>query len=219
MQSAMHYAKVQKRNGHIALAATLSVVIGSIAFIYLSTTGVLENVSLLFLLGLGLILLLFGISTTLFYSKAKATEEIIANHLVHWKYNSSDDTWLEEDSAEAIISENGIYYSPATNRVHTFWSASSKLEHLKIGRLPDYDYMTMNFFFVRARTHEGNTISAALHVPVPKGQEEVAEGLVDRLNHNLKLNRMNRVKLLTKIVLGFIAILVVTVIVVRVFNI
>lgn len=219
MKSAMDYARVQKRNGHIALTATLAVTLGTVAFIYFISTGVLENVSLLFLLGLGMIIILFGISTALFYGKANVTEKIVRDPLVHWKYSSDEHEWLEEDSAEAIISEDGIYYSPANNRVHTFWSPSSKLEHLKLGRLPDYDYTTMNFFFVRARTQEGNTISAALHVPVPKGQEEVAEQLVERLNHNLKTNRMNRFKFLTKVVFAFIAILALTVIVVRVLGI
>lgn len=219
MKSAMDYAKAQRRNGHIALAATLAITIATIAFTYFVSTGVLKNISLLFLLGLGIIIILFGISTALFYGKANATERIMEDPLVHWKYSNEADEWLEDGSAEAIISEEGIYYSPANNRVHTFWSASSKLEHLKLGRLPGYDYTTMNFFFIRARTQEGNTISAALHVPVPKGQEEIAEQLVERLNHNLKNNRMNRFKLLTKIALAFIAVLALIVIVFRVLGI
>ncbi|OHW63518.1 hypothetical protein EUAN_03820 [Andreesenia angusta] len=219
MKSAMDYAKAQKRNGHIALAATLAITTATIAFTYFVSTGVLKNVSLLFLLGLGLIIVLFGISTALFYGKANATERIMKDPLVHWTYNSEEDEWLEDGSAEAIISEEGIYYSPANNRVHTFWSPSSKLEHLKLGRLPGYDCTTMNFFFIRARTQEGNTISAALHVPVPNGQEAIAEQLVERLNHNLKTNRMNRVKFLTKVVLAFIAIVALIVLLVRLLGI
>lgn len=218
MISAIDYAKSQKRHGHIALGVTIAVLLGSIAFIYLSSVGVVKNMSLLFVFGLITIVVLFGISTALFYNRFRSMNQIMENPLVHWNYNSSDDIWLKGDSAEAIISDHGIYYSPANDRLHTFWNISSKLESLKIGKLPDYDYMTMNFFFIRARTYEGNTISAALQVPVPKGQEELAEKLVEQLNQNLKLNRMRRVKLLAGIVVGFLIFLVILVIVVRSLN-
>jgi hypothetical protein len=219
MISALDYAKAQKRNGHIALGVTIAVLIGTIAFIYLSSIGVVRNMSLLFVFGLITIVILFGISTALFYNRFRSMNKIIENPLVHWKYNNTDDIWLNEESAEAIISDHGIYYSPASDRLHTFWNVSSKLESLKIGRLPDYDYTTMNFFFIKARTFEGNTISAALHVPVPKGQEELAEKLVEQLTQNLKLNKMKRVKMLAGIVFGFIVFLAILVIVVRSLNI
>lgn len=217
MEPALTYAKEQKKNAFIALSVALALLLAAVIFTYLFNTGVITNVSFLFVIGLITIMGLFLLTSALFYGKYKSMKLIMKDPLVHWKYDERDE-WLNGKSGETIISDHGIFYSLVNDKLHTFWSISSKLEALNIGTLPDYDYMTMNFYFIRAITHEGNTISASLRVPVPKGEEEKAEKLVEQLNQNLKLNKMKRTKKLALIVIGFFLVLILLVILFRAFN-
>lgn len=215
MSSAMNHAKEQMRNLKVSIAIALALVVGIFTLNYLSDRGVIESGVDALILGLFTVLLLFIFSAIMFYAKAKTIERIVNKPIVHWKY-SDDDDWMVSDFEEAIISDEGIYYSPAKNRVHPFWSFSSKLQSLKLGTLPDFeDYETMNFYFIRGKTMEGNTISAALYVPIPKGDESIARELVERINEQMQENRIRQIKFFAKSFSVFILILAITVVIYR----
>lgn len=208
MNSAMDYAKSLKRSGLISLFITLTTLFSGIMLIYLSSVGVVKNLNSVFLLGLLMILLVSAITTAMFYSKSNAVKKVVENPLIHWQY---------EDEKEAIISEHGLYYSPIHDKIHTFWSNSSKLESLKLGHR-DEDSLTMDFYFIRAITQEGNRISAAIQIPVPKGQEAYAEKLVENIIQFVNFNKTNHKKRLIMTGVIFLAIVTLIVIAFRIFN-
>lgn len=215
MSSAMNHAREQMRNLKVSICIVVTLVVGIFVLNHLSGTGVIEGDIDALVLGLFTVLLLFIFSATMFYAKAKTIERIVSNPIVHWKYSDHDE-WMVSDFEEAIISEEGIYYSPAKNRVHPFWSFSSKLQSLKLGTLPDFDdYETMNFYFIRGKTMEGNTISAALYVPIPKGEEVLARELVEQINDQMQENRIRQIKFFAKSFSVFILILAITVVIYR----
>lgn len=217
MSFAMNHAREQKKNLKLSITIVIAILIAIFTLNYLSNSGLLELETGALMIGLFTVLLLFIFSAIMFYAKARIIERIVSNPIVHWKYDSEDD-WMISDFEEAIISEEGIYYSPAKNRVHPFWSFSSKLQSLKLGTLPDFDdYESMNFYFVRGKTMEGNTISTALYVPVPKGDESTARDLVEKINDQIQENRIRQIKFFVKSFSLFIVLLTVTVVVYRAF--
>lgn len=203
MYSLESYSKHQRKSGKTSFITGLMLLLLLFVLTVLGTQEKIPYLSKnpLVYIALSTIILLFVGTGTIFFERAISSENIKKNPIVHWVYNREDDVWIVDDHTETIISENGIYYSPAKDKMLNFWSFSSKLESLTVGELPGYEYSALIFYFVKARTFQGNTISTRLYVPIPKGQEEYSERLVIQINQKVRAKKMRSAKMLTLLTL------------------
>lgn len=210
MYSLETYSKFQRKSGKTSFMTGLFLLLLLFVLIILATKdkALFLSKNPLVYIALSTIILLFVGTGTIFFERAISSENIKKNPIVHWIYNREEDVWIVDDHTETIISENGIYYSPARDKMLNFWSFSSKLESLSIGELPGYEYSALIFYFVKARTFQGNTISTKLYVPIPKGQEEYAERLVIQIKQKVRAKKMRSAKIMTLIAILVTAIII-----------
>lgn len=122
------------------------------------------------------------IAAPVFYGRAAVLNRMIdpRNILVHWTYLPDMIPGMKQPQ-EAIITKDGLYFC---GEIFTFRKYSNKLKSVKLGKHKKHGRMTLDFTFAVPKTRGGGTTDSFLHVPIPNGEEQTAENLIERLTYN-----------------------------------